>query len=231
MPPIKLYMIPGSATDYRVFAPQLEQFPGITSPHWLPPLKLKESLESYAWRLGEEIDVSRPFILGGVSLGGMIAQQMALSLQPKGLILIATCHTSKALPWTRRVMGKFTRALPDFAVRIMLLLLSQGVSLSRLKRRKTYAQMLREMPPRLVRWQSGAATEWKPKTLLTLPVFQIHGEKDPVIPVGNVRPTRVVKGGGHLINVTHESEVNAFIRESIVAILSQANVEKKQGAA
>ena len=216
--PIRLYMIPGSGADRRMFIPQLDQFPDILIPQWLPPLELKESLESYSRRLSKTIDTSSPFVLGGVSLGGMIAQEMALSLKPAALILIATCSTSKAMPLTRRLAGKLTRALPDPVVKWLFILLSKAVLATHSKRKRIYAAMLKELPPRLVRWQSGAATNWSLHGTLPMPVFQIHGGKDPIIPVKNVKAQKVIADGGHLINATHETQVNNFIADSLAKI-------------
>ena len=43
-------------------------------------------------------------------------------------------------------------------------------------------------------------------------VFQIHGGRDPLIPARRVEADEIIPDGGHLINVTHAREVNAFIR-------------------
>jgi pimeloyl-ACP methyl ester carboxylesterase len=219
-PAIKLYMIPGTGTDHRMFTPQLEAFPNIIIPTWLPPLNLKEPLESYAKRLTGAIDVSSPFILGGVSLGGMIAQQMALTLKPKGLILISTAGDSKSLSLLFRLSGKLTRFTPDFIVKLMFTILSASVAYTSLRHKEIYAQMLKDMPPTLIRWQSGAATHWRLKEPLGIPVFHIHGGKDPVIPVQNVKAQVIVPDGGHLINITHEKQVNKFIEESLSKLSS-----------
>jgi pimeloyl-ACP methyl ester carboxylesterase len=216
--PIKLYMIPGSGTDWRMYIPQLDAFPDMLIPDWLPPLQLKESLESYCKRLAKTIDTSTPFVLGGVSLGGIIAQEMALSLKPEALILIATCSTSKALPLSRRLAGKLTRALPDTIIKLLFNTLSTIVLASHSRRKEAYAAMLKEISPPLVRWQSGAATKWKLKEKLTTPIFQIHGDKDPIIPLKNISAQYIVRNGGHLINATHENQVNAFISESLAKI-------------
>jgi pimeloyl-ACP methyl ester carboxylesterase len=214
---IKLYMIPGSGTDWRMYTPQMEQFTNLHVPEWLPPLELKEPLDSYARRLSARIDVTSNYVLGGVSLGGMIAQQMALSLRPQALILISTCGSYKALPLLWRIAGKITRMLPNIAVKFLFFLLSKMVSVAKLRRKEIYARMLQEMPPRLVRWQSGVATEWELERKIQVPVYQLHGGKDPVIPVKNIKNADavIINDGGHLINITHEKEVNAFITESL----------------
>lgn len=223
---IKLYMIPGTGTDWRMYTPQMEQFGNLQVPQWLPPMELKEPLESYARRLAAKIDVTSGYVLGGVSLGGMIAQQMALSLKPQALILISTCSTYKSLPLLWRISGKITRLLPDIAVKFLFFLLSKMVSAAKLRRKEIYARMLREMPPQLVRWQSGAATQWELERKVSVPVYQLHGGKDPIIPVKNIAGAAVIRDGGHLINITHEKEVNAFITESLNKVSSniQGNI-------
>jgi pimeloyl-ACP methyl ester carboxylesterase len=207
-------MIPGSGTDKRMYAPQLERFPDMEIPEWLPPLEKKETLDSYANRLAATIDTSSPFILGGVSLGGMIAQQIALQLKPVAVLLIASCSNAHAIPLRFRVAGRFIRWLPNFIVKIMLLWMSFIVRLATSFRHKTlYAQMLKELSPDLVRWQSGASTEWALKTALTMPVFQIHGAKDAIIPIKKIKPDIIIEDGGHLINVTHADDINRLIAD------------------
>jgi pimeloyl-ACP methyl ester carboxylesterase len=223
---IRLYMIPGTGTDRRMFAPQLEYIPEMIVPSWLAPRNLKEPLESYAQRLADTIDTSEPFVLGGVSLGGMIAQEMAHRIKPEAVILISTCSSYKDLPLVWRVTGKFTRLLPDSVVKFSFGLLAKAARRTHLKRKETYAAMLEEMPPHLVRWQSGAATEWKLTKPLPMRVFQIHGKKDMVIPIKNVTPGKVVQNGSHLINVTHEGEVNQFISQCLAACESNPLPEK-----
>jgi len=43
-------------------------------------------------------------------------------------------------------------------------------------------------------------------------LFHIHGSADRLIPASRVKATHVVPDAGHLVNVTHAGEVNAFIR-------------------
>jgi hypothetical protein len=46
-----------------------------------------------------------------------------------------------------------------------------------------------------------------------LEIYHIHGEVDHLIPIQNIEPDRTIKGGGHLINLTHAQEVNEFIKK------------------
>jgi len=59
-----------------------------------------------------------------------------------------------------------------------------------------------------------AILSWRP-TPVAAPVRHIHGADDHVIPVGRVKPDRVVPGAGHFLAVTHAAEVNEFIRDVV----------------
>jgi pimeloyl-ACP methyl ester carboxylesterase len=48
-----------------------------------------------------------------------------------------------------------------------------------------------------------------------VPVYQIHGADDELIPVKRVKADVVVAGAGHLVNVTHAEAVNAFLAARI----------------
>ena len=52
---------------------------------------------------------------------------------------------------------------------------------------------------------------------LPVPIHHVHGEDDRIIPLRGVRPHVVVPRAGHLVNVTHPAEVNAFIKAVISA--------------
>ena len=77
----RLVLLPGMGADERMFEEQRAAFPGLIVPPWLPARK-RESLRDYAARMAETIRVERPFYLGGVSMGGMVALEMARYLKP-----------------------------------------------------------------------------------------------------------------------------------------------------
>ena len=74
---MKAYFIPGLAADKRVF--RHIQLPGNFTPvflEWIAPIK-DETLPQYAYRLAEQIEINEPFIIIGLSFGGMLAVEIA----------------------------------------------------------------------------------------------------------------------------------------------------------
>ena len=86
-------LLTGLGADERLFNAQRAAFPGLVTPRWIAPWP-REGLAEYAERFAAEIPISRPLVLGGCSLGGMVAYEMAHVLRPDALVLIASAVTA-----------------------------------------------------------------------------------------------------------------------------------------
>jgi len=81
---------------------------------------------------------------------------------------------------------------------------------------KDVAQQLTGADAVFLRWASQAVLDWEPSPPSPLPpprVFQIHGEKDPIVSPKLTSPDKIIRGAGHLITLTHPDEVNTFLRK------------------
>jgi pimeloyl-ACP methyl ester carboxylesterase len=210
--PFHLVLLPGLGADHRLFDSQREAFPDLEVPPWIEP-RPREPLADYAQRLAHTLRPSRPLVLGGVSLGGMVAWELARHLNPAALVLIATCRAPRSIsPWFRlfaalggRMPEMLVQATKPFSVLTAGRLSGAGPHASLCLR------MYRDSNPRFVRWAAGAVVDWKPCPSVACPVFQIHGACDRIIPSRRVSADLVVPAGGHLINITHAPLVNRFI--------------------
>ena len=209
----QLVLVPGLGADERLFEPQRRAFPDLWVPPWLPPER-RETLPEYAARLAATVPGGRPLILGGVSLGGMLAWEMAPYLKPQAVVLIASFRTRSGLNPLVRRLGVGLPLLPAAAFEASkLLALLVGGRVSRAGgHRPLTVSMYCDSDARRLRWACRAVLDWHPRPDdRSVPVFHIHGDRDPIIPVGNVAADMVVNGGGHVINLTHAEEVNRFI--------------------
>jgi pimeloyl-ACP methyl ester carboxylesterase len=182
--------------------------------HWIDPKPL-ESLEQYALRLASAIDATKPFILLGLSMGGMMAAELAKHKKPLCTILISSVPVSKQLPLYYRVLGALQLH------RIVPVSLFQHASL--LKRVFTFESkedknllraMVRRSDRKLIHWSMGAILRWR-NTIPPSPLIHIHGSRDELIPLRYVRPTHVIPGGTHLMVLMKAREINAILEQEL----------------
>jgi len=212
-----LIMFPGVGADHRLFQPQKRAFPQLEVPAWVPP-RDHETLPEYAARLAGTLRISRPLVLGGVSFGGMLAYEMARRLRPEAVVLIASCRTREGIsPLLRRfrpVVARLPLEVGDAAKLIAPLAVATFRLLSPTQR-QLCLEMFQQADSRFMRWVITAILGWEPCALEGVPVCQIHGRHDPVIPAARIEADEIVADGGHLINLSHAEQVNAFIRKAM----------------
>ncbi len=73
---VPLILLPGLAASREVFEPQRKRFPSLIVPEWPKPDR-GETLSQYAERFAASLVPEGPCVLGGLSFGGMLAQEMA----------------------------------------------------------------------------------------------------------------------------------------------------------
>lgn len=209
----RLLLLPGLGADRRLFDAQRACAAELEVIEWVAAER-GETLSDYAGRLAAAIDTSRPFVIGGVSFGGMVALELARHVRPLAVILMASCPSPAVLPPSYRLLSRLVPLLPAStftSAPARSRLVASGFGLRTREERKLFADMLRDASPAFLKWAFRAAFGWRGAAGLDVPVHHIHGGDDRIIPVRRVQPDRVVPGAGHLLNVTHRDAVNAFI--------------------
>lgn len=217
---MKVYFIPGLGADKRVFR-HMQLPEGFEMVHidWLTPLE-QESLQEYASRLTMAIDSSQPFILVGLSFGGMLATEICRILRPEKTILIASLPSASQLPpyfkWARPLglqkiipIGLFKNA--SLAKRLFTTESAEDKDLLRM--------IIRETDPGFIRWALGAILSWE-NSPPPEGIYHIHGTRDNLLPIRYVKPTHILSGGGHLMVMNRAAEVNNFLAEILTGKLS-----------
>jgi pimeloyl-ACP methyl ester carboxylesterase len=211
----RIIFFPGLGTDERLLGPQ-RSLPGdIEVPPWIAPLSERESLANYAKRLAATLDTSTPFYLGGISFGGFIAQEVARHVRAKRLFLLSSCTSRHGIPHAYRLAGD---VLLPYLVPAILNPLKALPSYVRsfgpshlLPGNKLVQEMVRDCTPELFRWSIAALLEWDGHADDVGPVVHIKGDHDIVLPHYLCRPTHLIPGAGHLMNITHAPRVNEII--------------------
>ncbi len=213
-----VYFISGLGADSRVFQ-NIILPDGYRTIYldWIANLP-GETFESYALRLGSVIEIAKPFILIGLSMGGMLAVEIAKNKSPLKIILISSVASVLELPATMKYAGKLNlHALVPMSLlknaSIMKRFFGEGTK----EQKQLLIQVIKDSDPDFVRWAMQAVLDWKnverPNNLV-----QIHGTNDKVLPAKYTRPDYLVQGGGHFMVTARAAEINAMLAELLPAI-------------
>ncbi|RYY39814.1 MAG: alpha/beta hydrolase [Chitinophagaceae bacterium] len=208
-----LYFLSGLGADRRVFGRL--QLPGpyrIVHLDWIEPLP-RESLEHYALRLSAGINTNEPFALIGLSFGGMLAVEIARVLRPTCLILISSAVTCGELPSSYRTATarRLAGVAPLWLFKIQHAVLEWFFGAGDQDSRTLLRSIFRDSNAAFNKWAVGAILSWRNSSIPHSPLYRIHGDKDRILPIGNMKINHVVKGGGHLAVFSNADVVSPLI--------------------
>lgn len=213
--PLQVYCIPGLGVNRHLFKNIKLNRCIVTCIQWLAPFK-EETLPEYAKRLAQQIDTSKPFVLIGVSFGGMCSIEIAKQLSPLKTFLISSSKVRSELPKSLRLLSflpghqLFSDAVYLKGARIVKKKLGVTPGME-----KDFEEMLTPPPDgyfskavdMIVNWQN----EHYPAN-----VFHIHGNADDVLPYKKeVNYDYLVEGGSHMMVVDRGEEISAVINKEL----------------
>lgn len=225
--PGRLILLPGLGSTSAVFAHQRKAFGDrLETPDFIPH-HLSESVAAYAQRWAKQLSRpqdDRPVFLGGVSLGGMFAQEMAMHLEPRprAVFLIASTRRADSVSSLMQLAEVCGRFVPTGSVSKTLPLLKLGFALREGLDDDDKGRLMqgaREVDPAMTKWASNAAVGWAGFTPPTdyPPIHQIHARHDWVLKApADQQGVQWIDGNSHLIHMTQANTVNRFLFEHIL---------------
>ncbi len=226
--PGRLILLPGLGSTSAVFDHQRKAFGDrLHTPDFITH-EPNESFSAYARRWARQLsrpDDDRPVFLGGTSLGGMLALEMAMAIEPRprAVFLISSTREADNVTGIMQLAEFMGRYLPGSAVPKALPLFKLGFALREGlddddKRRLMLAA--RAVDPQMTRWAAGCAVDWPGFEVPAgyPPIHQIHSRRDWVIrPPAGEPGVQWVDGSSHLLHMTHPDTVNRFLFDHIMA--------------
>jgi pimeloyl-ACP methyl ester carboxylesterase len=209
---VKVYFISGIGADYRLFTHlHLPEGHEAAYIHWIEPEK-EEKLSDYAFRLTNQINAAEPFVLVGVSLGGMMAVEMAKRTAPQCTIIISSVPVSAHLPKYYKLAGKLKvgKLVPATLLKVAATI-KHSLTMSPANR-KLMRKIIWAGNDRFISWALDAVLEWENK-IIPQPFYHIHGTRDPVFPISLTAPTHTVKKGGHMFLMSRPEAVNQLLKQ------------------
>ncbi|NNC95826.1 MAG: alpha/beta hydrolase [Chitinophagales bacterium] len=206
---MKIYCFPGLGADKRMYDYLFSHGNWDAEVLEFRKPAMSESMESYAKSYIDQIDTSHPFAFIGTSLGGMIAVELSKVCEPKRVVLISSLKTKAEIP----ILIKSQRYLPLYKM-------LKGKNYKKFNSvfgklyghsgKNNLKNLIMEMgentDDELIEWAVREVINWDneyvPENLM-----QIHGDKDILFPPSNIDSKELVKGGSHIMVLTHSSQI------------------------
>lgn len=199
-----LYCIPGMGVDERIFSqlvPRLQWQGDIRYLNHLEPAHPRETIAEYAQRLRQTLPDAwqTPPTLIGMSMGGMIANELARLIPYQRLFVISSIKEASEVPF----YFKFLRQLPahrlvpsDFSKRYGNIIARMTGAFD-----KQYLDlvfdMFRARSNEHFAWARNAAIQWTPPAALPNNLIHLHGTRDHIFTPRRVQPTHWIDNGTH----------------------------------
>lgn len=211
-----VYLMPGMAANPSIF-----DGIALSSTHfdthkleWFVPDK-GMTLAAYAKKMCLKIHHENPVLLG-VSFGGLLVQEMAKHIKTSKVIIVSSVKHSSELP-KRMLFAKYTKAhklLPTGLVNNVELLAKYAFGETVTKRLELYEKYLSVRDKSYIDWSLDKIVNWK-QTIVPENLVHIHGEKDAVFPIVNIKDCIPVRNGTHTM-IIHRAK---WFNERLPAII------------
>lgn len=206
-----IYCISGFAADERVFAHLNFGENTIHFVPWKIPLP-NESIGSYAHRMCEDVLHPNPVLLG-LSFGGMMSIEIAKEIPVEKIILVSSVSTLNELPLYMKLAGKLrlNHLVPLRPYSFLEPWENYTLGAHTSEEKRLVREYRQHLNLQYSDWAIEQVLNWKNKWLPEN-LVHIHGTKDHIFPIKNVKADFVIQGGGHLMLMNKAGEINEILK-------------------
>ena len=207
---MKWFLLPGmGATDAMYNGLKHKLGFKVNFLNW-PEYRGEKTYANVARRVINDNDIRADDVVGGSSLGGMVALEIAQLLNPRSVVLLGSTANRKEVQPMLSLLSPLASAAPVAIIQALV-----G------KHRSLVSSMFADADPEFIRAMCAYLPSWDGYHGPAEKIFRLHGKKDHVIPC----PTsgcEIVEEAGHLLAITHPAETAAFM-ERVSARLASEN--------
>ena len=214
---ITLNFISGLGADERVFQSLKLINAENNYVKWIEPGK-NETIENYAQRLSVQIDTSKTNILICVSFGGLIGIELSKIIHFEKIIIISSVKNKYEIPFYYQIAGKLQlyKLIPGSLLRSYNFIISFFFGITNDKEKELLKNILKDTNSIFLKWAISKITNWKNKDQIN-DLYHIHGNKDRLFPVRNIKDYTKVIDGHHFMIITKSDEISKRINEIILS--------------
>ncbi len=218
MSKIPIYFLPGMSSTSVIFEKlnlDNSKF-DVTFLEWLPIVE-NENLEDYTKRYLSLISKENPVLIG-VSFGGIIAQELSKIIPVRKTIIISSVRSNNEFPTLFQFLkkSKLYKLLPTGGTNNFLNLYKSLVSEKKKKRLELYNKYLPLRDKDYLDWCIREILNWKQEKPMEN-VIQIHGTKDEVFPIKNIKNAITIPNGNHAMIIIKYKWFNEHLEKLILS--------------
>ena len=205
-----IYCISGFGADERVFSRLNFKDDEVHFMLWPDPLR-NETIEEYAKRMSEQIKGDNPILLG-LSFGGIMCIEIAKILTAAKVIIISSIKSFHEMPMWMRLTGKLKldKIFPLKTFWFIEPIENYNLGIENKEELKLVKEYRKTIGQQYTNWATHQILNWEndwvPENLI-----HIHGSKDHIFPIKNIKADFVISGGGHFMIMNRSEKVNAII--------------------
>jgi hypothetical protein len=209
-----IYCISGFGADERVFSKLNFSGNNISFIQWETPLK-KESIEEYAKRITGKISAENPVLIG-LSFGGIMAIEISKIIKTNKVILISSVKTFHEMPVWMRISGKFNldKIFPLKSFSLIEPVENYNLGLETEEEYQLVKEYRRNIRQQYVNWAVHQIINWK-NEFIPENIFHIHGGKDHIFPIKNIKANYVITDGGHFMIMNRTAKLNSILSKCL----------------
>ena len=204
---MKTLILPGMGADSTLFPKDsFAKLNNVLFAEW-PPYEGESSLREVAEKIIEQHNIDREMVVGGASLGGMIAIEIAKLAKIEKIILIGSATAP-------HYINPILQKLSNLAATTPIEMLQLFAGKLNLHKESALLTMFEKSESQFIQAMCKALFQWEGQGDYNCEICHIHGKKDKVIfpPPNNVE---IIPDGGHLISMTHGNTVAEYIDKSV----------------
>ncbi|MHB8881154.1 MAG: alpha/beta fold hydrolase [Thermodesulfovibrionales bacterium] len=195
------YLLPGMGANPSYYDSLLKEINFEVNFVTWPAYKGEKTFSAMAKRFIDENGIKDGDIVGGSSLGGIVALEMARHIQPRAIVLMGSAVS-------RAEVQRILVLLAPLAVIAPVALIQRLAG----KYENIVTRMFAEAEPELIRAMCQYLPGWPGAAVSNAALFRIHGQKDLVMPCPKTGCEKVPKAG-HLLALTHPVRCGNFLNK------------------